>query len=60
VEPIANPFFANLFFHLFAAKFNPRGPLRFLRRHTRTNVFLYQHFEVGTNLLVEVNLHATR
>ena len=29
-EPIANPFFANLFFHLFdAAKFDPRSALRF-------------------------------
>jgi hypothetical protein len=36
------------------AKFDPRGALRFLRRHARTNVFFYQHFEVGMNLLLEV------
>jgi hypothetical protein len=60
-EPIANPFFANLFFHLFdTAKFDPRGTFRFLRRHARTNVLFYQHVEVGVNLLVEVQLHTTR
>src|SRR6266446_5390184 len=31
-EPVANSFFANLFFHLLnPPKFDPRGPLRFLR-----------------------------
>jgi hypothetical protein len=41
VEPIAKPFFANLFFHLFdSAQFDPRGTVRFVRRHARTNVFL--------------------
>jgi hypothetical protein len=60
-EPVAKPLFANLFFHLFdTAKFDPRGTLRFARRHARTNVFRYQHFEVGVNLLVEVYLHTPR
>jgi hypothetical protein len=59
-EPIASPFLANLFFHLFdTAKFDSRGALRFVRRHARANVFRYQHFEVGMNLLVKVYLHAT-
>jgi hypothetical protein len=43
-----------------SAQFDPRGALRFVRRHARANVFLYQHFEVGMNLLVEVYLHTTR
>jgi hypothetical protein len=40
-----------------SAKFDPRGALRFLRRHTRADVFLDQQFEVRMNLLVEVRLH---
>jgi hypothetical protein len=61
MEPSANPFFANLLFHLFdAAEFDPRGALRFLQRHACANVFLRQHFEVGTNLLVEVYLSPAR
>src|SRR5439155_17855029 len=60
-DPITNPCFANLFFHLFdAAKFDPRSPFCFLRRHPRTNVFLDQHFKMRMNLLVEVRLHTTR
>ncbi|MGB8592386.1 MAG: hypothetical protein WCC98_19330 [Candidatus Acidiferrales bacterium] len=47
VEPIANPYFANLLLHLFdAAKFDPRGALRLLQRHARANVFVCQHLEV--------------
>ncbi len=58
-EPVAKPFFANLFFYLFdAAEFDPRGASRFLGRHACTNVLRYQQFEVGMNLLVEVYLHA--
>jgi len=54
-EPVAKPFFANLFFHLFdPSKFDPHGPLCFLRRHACANVFIGQHFQVGINLLVEV------
>ena len=57
-KPIASPLLANLLFHLFdAAKLDPRGALRFLRRHAGTNIFLGQHFEMGMNLLVEVCLH---
>ncbi len=60
-EPVAKPFFANLFFHLFdPSKFDPRGTLCFLRRHACANVFFYQHFQVGMNLLVEVYIHMTR
>ena len=48
------------FFHLFdTAKFDPRGAFGFLRRHTRANVFRYQKFEVGMNLLVKVHLNVT-
>jgi hypothetical protein len=43
-----------------SAKFDARVASRFVRRHARANVFLDQHFEVGTNLLVEVYLHTTR
>jgi hypothetical protein len=43
-----------------SAKFDPRGALRFARRHARANVFRYQHFEVRMNLLVEVCLHTPR
>src|SRR5207245_523822 len=58
VEPVAKPFFANLFFHLFdPSKFDSRGPLCFLRRHACANVFIGQHFQVGMNLLVEVYPH---
>jgi len=61
VQPIANSRIAYLFFYLFdTAKFDPRGSLRFLRRHTRTNIFLYQHPEVRTNLLVEFCMHTSR
>jgi len=61
VEPIAKPFFANLFLHLIAAaQFDSRGALGFLRGHACTNVFLHQHFKVGVNLLIEVYLHTTR
>ncbi len=59
MEPVAKPFFANLFFYLFdAAQFDPRGTLRLLGRHARPNVFRYQHFKMGMNLLVEVYLDA--
>jgi hypothetical protein len=34
--------------------------LRFVRRHTRANVFRYQQIEVGTNLTIEVYVHAAR
>jgi hypothetical protein len=61
MEPTANPFLANLFFHLFdTAELDPRGALRFVWWHARTNVFIYQQFEVGMNLLVEVSFHAPR
>ena len=61
MEPIANPFFANLFFHLFdTAKLDPRGTLCLFRRHARANVFLDQHFEVGIDFLVEVSVHTFR
>jgi len=54
-EPIAYPFLANLFFHLFdAAEFDLRGALRFMQLHAGTNVFRYQHFEVGMNFMIEV------
>jgi hypothetical protein len=43
-----------------SARFEPRGALRFVRRHARANVFRYQHFEVGANLLVQVYLHTSR
>jgi hypothetical protein len=43
-----------------SAKFDPRGALRFVRRHARANVFRYQQLEVGMNLLVEVYLHTPR
>ncbi len=60
MKPIANPRFANLFFHLFdATKFNTRGTSCFLGEHARTNVFLYQQFEVGMNLQVEVRLYTS-
>src|SRR4029077_3549853 len=62
VKPVAKAFFANLFFHLFdATQFDSGRALGFARRHACANVFLGQQFEMGTNLLVEVNLHsATR
>jgi hypothetical protein len=61
VEPIANPFFANLFFNLLdTAKLVPCGSLRFLQRHARTTAVFDQHFEVRMNLLVEVYLHMPR
>lgn len=37
-----------------------RRALRFPRRHSRANVFRYQQFEVGVNLVVQVCLHAPR
>ena len=56
-EPIAKPFLADLFFHLlYTAQFDVRGTSCFLRRHAGTNIFIGQHCEVGTNLLVEVFL----
>ncbi len=36
------------------------GALRFAQQHNRTNVFLNQEFEVGTNLLVKVHLLTPR
>jgi len=60
VEPIAKPFFPNLFFHLFdTAKFEPRGTLRIPGPHACSNVFLDPHFGVEMNLLVEICVHAT-
>jgi hypothetical protein len=61
VQPIANPCFANLFFHLFdTSDLDPGSSFRFLRRHAGTNVFGYQQFKMGTNLLVEVHIDAAR
>ncbi len=58
IEKRARPRIAYLLLDLLdSAKFDPRGALRFVRRHARANVFLYQHFEVGMNLLVEVCVH---
>ena len=60
IEKRARPRIAHLLLDLFySAEFDPRGALRFVRRHARANVFRNQHFEVGMNLLVEVYLHAT-
>src|SRR5882724_4555827 len=60
-EPIAYPLLTNLFFHLFdAAEFDLRGALRFVRRHAGTNVFRYQHFEVGMNFMIEVCFDTAR
>ena len=60
-EPIAYPFLTNLFFHLFdAAEFDLCSALRFVRRHAGTNVFRYQHFEVGMNFMIEVCFHTAR
>ena len=56
-KPIANSFFANLFFHLLdAAEFQQRGTLRFLLRYARANVFFRHHLKVAANLLVEICL----
>jgi hypothetical protein len=58
---MADPFIANLFFHLFCtAKCDLRSASRCRGRHARTSVFLGQHFEVGLNFLVEVHLHVLR
>jgi hypothetical protein len=39
VEPVAKALFANLFFYLFeTARFDPRGTLRFPRRHAPSGV----------------------
>jgi hypothetical protein len=43
-----------------SAKFDPGSTLRFVQRHARANIFRYQHFQVGTNLLVQVYLHTSR
>ena len=61
MERIADAFFADLFFYLFdTAEFDACDTLGFARWHTRANVFLGQHFEVGMNLLVEIYLHTKR
>jgi hypothetical protein len=61
MEPTANPSFTHLFLHLLhSAQFDPRGAARFVRRHTRANVFVNQHGEVGLNFLVEVYIHTSR
>jgi hypothetical protein len=57
-KPITSPYLADLLLPLFdTTKFHSRRTLRFLRRHASTNVFFYQHIEVGRNLLVEMYIH---
>ena len=50
---------AHVYLHLLhSAQFDARGALRFGWRHARANLFFDQHFQVGTNFLVEVCIHA--
>jgi hypothetical protein len=61
VQPVADAVRAHLFFELFdAAEFDAGGALRFVLRHSGAEVFFLQHCEVGTDLEVQIGLHAAR
>jgi hypothetical protein len=54
-EPIADPFFADLFLHLLdALEFDSCGTLRFFRWYACANVFISQHFQVGLKFPAEI------
>ncbi len=58
LKPKADPYFANLFFHLFcAAKLNKRGALCVFASHAGMDFFFDQHFEMRLNFLVQVCFH---